>query len=136
VKPALLREGGFSHVYDGRVDTSPHAIAVARLNGAAQRLAGWTPPTGQARAAALEELHQLGGDDTDAYAETAGIMLGAHPAGDATHGLFTNAAALVLEAGGLTADDERVRHWIAVGAERRERGREAQRAGDHWGAPG
>jgi hypothetical protein len=118
------------------VDTSPHAIAVARLNGAAQRLAGWTSPEGDTRAAAIEELRQLGCDDTAPYAETAGIMLGAHPPGDATHGLFANAAALVLEAGGLTEDDERVRHWIAVGAERRARGRAAQRAGDHWGAPG
>jgi hypothetical protein len=122
--------------YDGRVETSPHLLAVARLNGAAQRLAGWTAPTGPARTQALDELRQLAGDDTNAYATAAGTMLGAHPPGDASHGLFANAAALVLEAGGLTEDDERVQRWIAVGAERRERGRAAQRAGDHWGAPG
>jgi hypothetical protein len=114
------------------VDTSQHLIRVAALNGTAQRHGGWTPPTGHARDTALTELRQLGGDDTDAYAHTAGTMLGAHPPGDASHDLFANAAALVLEAGGLTEDDERVQHWIAVGEDRRERGRDAMRAGDHW----
>jgi hypothetical protein len=114
------------------VETSAHLIRVAALNGAAQRHAGWTPPTGQARAAALEELRQLAGDDTDAYAHAAGTMLGAHPPGDASHDLFAIAAELVLEAGGLEEDDERVQRWITVGAERRERGRAALRAGDHW----
>jgi hypothetical protein len=118
------------------METSQHLIRVAHLHGAGQRHGGWTPPTGTAREQALEELRQLGGDDTDAYAETAGIMLGAHPPGDATHVLFANAAELVLEAGGLTVDDERVQRWITVGRERRERGREAMRAGDHWGRSG
>lgn len=118
------------------METSPHLIRVARLHGAAQRHGGWTPPTGQARTDALDELRQLGEDDTDAYAHAAGIMLGAHPPGDASHDLFRNAAGLVLEAGGLTADDERVRQWIAVGRERRERGQDALRAGDHWGEAG
>jgi hypothetical protein len=118
------------------VDTSAHLIRVAHLNGAAQRHGRWTPPTGQARAAALEELRELGDDDTDAYAHTAGTMLGYHPEGDLSHDLFANAAGLVLEAGGLTLDDERVQHWIAIGAERRQRTLEALRAGDHWGPPG
>jgi hypothetical protein len=118
------------------VETSQHLIRVAHLNGAGQRHGGWTPPTGTARTAALEELRKLGSDDTDAYAHTAGIMLGAHPEGDASHVLFTNAAGLVLEAGGLTADDERVHHWITIGRERRERGRDAMRAGDHWDRSG
>jgi len=118
------------------VETSQHLIRVAHLNGAAQRHGGWTPPTGTAREQALDELRQLGQDDTDAYAHTAGIMLGAHPPGDATHGLFANAAALILEAGGLTEDDERVQHWVAIGKERRERGRDAMRAGDHWDRSG
>jgi hypothetical protein len=114
------------------VEASQHLIRVAHLHGAGQRHGGWTPPTGPARADALEELRELGSDDTDAYAHTAGTMLGAHPPGDASHDLFRNAAGLVLEAGGLTEDDERVQHWIAVGAERRQRGRDAMRAGDHW----
>lgn len=118
------------------METSQHLIRVAHLNGAGQRHGGWTPPTGTARTDALEELRQLGSDDTEAYAETAGIMLGAHPPGDATHDLFHNAAELVLEAGGLTVDDERVQHWITVGRERRERGRAAMRAGDHWDRSG
>jgi hypothetical protein len=118
------------------VDTSQHLIRVAHLNGAGQRHGGWTPPTGTARAEALDELRELGGNDIGAYAETAGIMLGAHPPGDATHVLFTNAAALVLEAGGLTEDNERVQHWITVGRERRERGKDAMRAGDHWDRSG
>lgn len=118
------------------METSPHLIRVARLNGAGQRHGGWTPPTGQDRETALHELRQLGQDDTDAYAETAGTMLGAHPVGDASHDLFRNAAELVLEAGGLAAADERVRHWVTVGAERRERGRAALRAGDYWGDAG
>jgi hypothetical protein len=118
------------------METSQHLIRVAHLNGAAQRHGGWTPPTGDAHTAALEELRELGSDDTEAYAEAAGIMLGAHPEGDATHTLFINAAGLVLEAGGLTADDERVQHWITVGRERRERGRDAMRAGDHWDRSG
>jgi hypothetical protein len=114
------------------VETSQHLIRVASLNGVAQRHAGWTPPTGQARQAALAELRANGGDDTDAYAHAAGTMLGAHPEGDATHDTFRIAAELVLEAGGLEQDDERVQHWITVGAERRARGRAALRAGDHW----
>ena len=114
------------------METSQHLLRVAALNGAAQRHGGWTPPTGQNREAALGELRQLGGDDTDAYAETAGLMLGTHPPGDASHDLFRNATGLVLEAGGLTEDDERVQRWITVGAERRERGRAALRAGDNW----
>jgi hypothetical protein len=118
------------------VDTSPHALTVARLNGAAQRHGGWNAPTEQDRAAALEELRQLGGTDPAPYAETAGIMLGAHPEGDASHDLFRNAATLVLEAAGLIAADEQVQHWITIGAERRARGRDALQAGDHWGAPG
>jgi hypothetical protein len=118
------------------VDTSQHLLRVAALNGAAQRHGGWTPPTGHAREAALTELRELAGDDTDAYAHTAGTMLGAHPPGDATHDLFTNAAALLLEAGGLTEDDDRVQAWIREGERRRAKGQEAQRAGDHWGAPG
>lgn len=122
--------------YDEPVETSAHLIRVARLHGAAQRLAGWTPPHGTDRDAALEELRHLGGDDTDAYAETAGTMLGAHPPGDASHDLFRNAAELILEAGGLDEDDKRVRQWIAVGRERRERGRAALRAGDNWDAAG
>lgn len=111
---------------------SGHRVTVARLNGAAQRHAGWTPPTGDDRQHALNELRAIAGDDTSALAETAGLMLGAHPVGDATHGLFRNAAELLLEAAGLTEADEQVQHWIAVGAERRERSREAMRAGDHW----
>jgi hypothetical protein len=118
------------------VETSPHLIRVAHLNGAAQRHGGWTPPTGPARDTALQELRHLGGDDTDAYAQTAGTMLGAHPEGDASHDLFRNAAGLILEAGGLTEDDDRVQHWVAVGQERRSRGRAALRAGDYWGDAG
>ena len=47
--------------------------------------------------------------------------------------LYRTGAELILEAAGLTVDDERVQHWIAVGKERRERGQDAMRAGDHWG---
>jgi hypothetical protein len=112
--------------------TSQHRILVAQLNGAARRHGGWTPPTGDARAAALEELRDIAGDDTDAYAETAGVMLGAHPPGDASHDQFRIAAELLLEAAGLTETDEDVQHWITIGQERRARGQEAMRAGDHW----
>lgn len=112
--------------------TSPHRILVARLNGAARRHGGWAPPTGDARAAAIENLRTIGGDQPAPYAETAGIMLGAHPPGDATHHQFHIAAHLLLEAAGLDLADEDVQRWIEVGAERRARGQEAMRAGDHW----
>jgi hypothetical protein len=118
------------------VDTSPHLITIARLNGAAQRLAGWTPPTGPARQTAIAELRAIAGDDTEAYAHAAGTMLGAHPPGDAAHGIHTNAAHLILDAGQLTADDDRVQRWITVGAERRERRIAELRAGDHWDRSG
>jgi hypothetical protein len=117
--------------YAGLVETSPHLLRVAELNGAGQRHGGWDPPTGDARAAALEELRSIGGDDTEAYAHAAGTMLGGHPPG-----IHHNAAMLILEAARLTLDDDRVKHWIAVGEKRREKTLEAMRAGDHWGPPG
>lgn len=105
-------------------------LIVASLQGAAQRLGGWDPPVGQERQVAVADLREIGGGRADLYARAAGIMLGNHPDGDRSHALYRNGAELLLEAGGLAVDDERVQAWIRVGEQRRARTREAHRAGD------
>lgn len=107
-------------------------IVVAWLEGAAKRHGGWTAPEGEARATAIAELRALGGDDAALYAQAAGIMLGCHPDGDPQHVRYRIAAHLLLDAAGLTEADERVREWIAVGQERRDRTRAAHAAGDTY----
>jgi hypothetical protein len=105
-------------------------LTVARLQGAAKRHGGWTSPSEEKREEAIAELRAIGGDQRDAYAEAAGIMLGCHPADDASHDRYRVAAELLLEAGGLTVDDPDVQQWIAVGEWRRTRTRAAMAAGD------
>lgn len=112
---------------------SADRITVARLQGAAKRHGGWTEPNEDARQAAVAELQAIGGDNQDAYAEAAGIMLGCHPEGDASHDRYRIAAHLVLDAAGLTVDDPEVRQWIAVGEERWNRRIARQQAGDPFG---
>lgn len=112
---------------------SAHRLLVTELQGTADRLGGWHPPTGQARQVAVADLQEIGGNNQDAYAEAAGIMLGCHPEGDVSHDRYRVAAELILEAAGLTRDDEQVRHWITVGEERRTRTRRAFRTGDTFG---
>jgi hypothetical protein len=107
-------------------------VTVAQLQGAAKRLGGWQAPEGPLRDAAVDGLRSIGGDDTAAYAEAAGIMIGCHPAGDAQHARYQVAADLLLEAGGLAATDPAVGEWIAVGRERRTRTRAAMSAGDTY----
>lgn len=109
---------------------STYRLLVTSLQGTADRLGGWHPPEGQARQVAVADIQEIGGNNMDAYAEAAGIMLGCHPEGDVSHDRYRVAAELLLEAAGLTRDDEQVRRWIAVGEERRSRTKKAFRAGD------
>lgn len=108
-------------------------ITVARLQGTAKRHGGWTEPDEGKREEALAELRAIGGDNRDAYAESAGIMIGCHPEGDLQHERYRIAAQLLLDAAGLAAGDPEVEQWISVGEWRRNRTREAQRAGDTFG---
>jgi hypothetical protein len=96
----------------------------------AKRHGGWTTPDEEKRAEAIAALRAIGGDRRDAYAESAGIMLGCHPEGDPSHDRYRIAAHLVLDAAGLTANDPEVQQWIAMGEWRRTRTRAAMAAGD------
>lgn len=113
--------------------STPTDLLSARLQGAAQRLAGWEPPVGQERQVAIHDLQQIAGNNIDAYAQAAGIMLGTHPPGDTSHAMYQAGADLILDAGGLAEDDERVQAWVAAGEEHREKARAAHAAGDVWG---
>lgn len=97
---------------------SRDAIIIAWLHGAATRHAGWTPPHGDQRQAAIAELQELAGDRPDLLGQVAGLMLGTAPSDHPQQKQI--AAALLIEAG---ADPAVVEEWIPVGAER------AQRAG-------
>lgn len=105
-------------------------ITVARLQGVAKRHGGWMEPDEQKREEVLAELRAIGGNGKDAYAESAGIMLGCHPEDDLQHDRYRIAAQLLLDAAGLTVDDPEVQQWITVGEWRRNRTKEAMSAGD------
>lgn len=108
----------------------------ARLQGAACRLAGWVPPTGEARAAAVEELRAiatmkpqpqrgsphvpLGQLRGDLLAEAAGLLLGTAPLDHPQRN--RGAAELLMEAG---ADRGLLDHWIGVGRARAAKTRNA-----------
>lgn len=109
-----------------------HRLLVTRLESVAQRYSSWTEPDEQTRTAAVDELREIGGDNWDAFAEAAGIMLGCHPPGDPSHDWYRIAASYSLQAAGLTEADERVGEWIRIGGERRTRTRAAHAAGDTY----
>lgn len=113
-----------------RPTSTAHRLLVTQLESVAQRYSSWTEPDEQTRVAAVAELRAIGGDNRDAFAEAAGIMLGCHPIGDPSHDWYRTAAGYVLEAGGLSEADELVGEWVAVGRERRTRTRAAMAAGD------
>lgn len=111
---------------------SPDRVIVARLHGAASRLAGWNPPKGKARAQAVAELRELATVyptprrgalhqpvpvlRADLLAEVAGLLLGTAPA---DHPEAHRAAAeLLVEAG---ASRGLLDHWIGVGRARAAR---------------
>lgn len=107
----------------------PDRIIVARLQGAACRSAGWHPPTGSARADAVDELRAIatvtprprrgsphapaGRLRGDLLAEAAGLLLGSAPPDYPERN--RGAAELLVEAG---ADRGLLDHWIGVGRAR------------------
>lgn len=122
----------------------PDRITAAHLHGAASRLAGWHPPTCEARAAAVAELRDIATTRpkpapgalhqppttlrADLLAEVAGLLYGTAPADhpEAHHG----AAELLVEAG---ADPSMLDHWIGVG---RARAKAKASAGAQLGGAG
>jgi hypothetical protein len=101
----------------------PDRLTYTRLYGSATRLGGWTAPTGRQRADALEELRATVGEDLGLAVEAAGVMLGAHPLGDASHRLYRIAADLLLEVAGVEESAMEVQRWIEVGRDRWVRAR-------------
>ena len=94
----------------GRRKPDPDRILIARLSGAAVRLARAGDPVDEAAA----ELRALAGGRGDLLAETAGVMAGAWTARIGT-GDDLLAAGLLVLAG---ADHERIARWVEVGRER------------------
>lgn len=108
-------------------------LIVAKLNGAASRLAGWTRPEGEARDRAVAELRDIATVTeqpqrgslrqprstlrTDLLAEAAGLLIGFASDDHPEHHLI--AADLLRDAG---ADEATIQEWIPVGRERRKSG--------------
>lgn len=94
----------------------------------------WKPPTGPDRDAVLDQIRERAGGRTDLLIEAAGILLGVRPDNehDPRHRQATAGARMLLEAADVAEDDERVREWMPVGAERRVRWRKPE-APTGWG---
>jgi hypothetical protein len=94
----------------------------------------WDPPTGKDREKRLAELTAAAGGSTELLIEAAGILLGSRPPDptDPRHTQRSAGAELLLEVAGVREDDPRVRAWVPVGAERRDRWRHPE-APTGWG---
>jgi hypothetical protein len=93
----------------------------------------WTPPTGHARDAVLDELREIASGRTDLMIEAAGVLLGTRPADehDPRHRQRTAGAEILLDAAGVPKGDqvEAVRPWVPIGADRWYRWRRPPKTG-------